>query len=326
MNIGKADPFGLAGAFVPANQGENAAAGEASGGFVAESDDRSALNGIASPAHAFDALTQHDNNCAVVGGLGDRHDFRGGRVPCNGRGGGGFLFLLNFIFSAENGGHRITIRNNWIYRGEIFLNVTAEHLLYKGDHRKPEDRDRQKRARPAKGDTVEERPREVADRETFGNWEMDSIIGCKGSKAALVVLTERLTRYPVIFRVPDHTMESVVRGLDRIERRMGAGFRQVFRSITVDNGSEFQDCAGMERSKRARKPRTKIYYCHPYSAYERGSNENMNRIIRRFFPKGTSFDEVTAAEVAEVEEWMANYPRRILGWATPRMLFERYIT
>ena len=75
-------------------------------------------------------------------------------------------------------------------------------------------------------------------------------------------------------------------GLDRIERRMGAGFRQVFRSITVDNGSEFQDCAGMERSKRARKPRTKSYYCHPYSAYERGSNEHMNRIIRRFFPKG----------------------------------------
>lgn len=67
-------------------------------------------------------------------------------------------------------------------------------------------------------------------------------------------------------------------------------------------------------------------YCHPYSAYERGSNENMNRIIRRFFPKGTNFDDVTAAEVAEVSEWLANYPRRILGWATPQMLFEQYTT
>lgn len=213
---------------------------------------------------------------------------------------------------------------NWIYRGDVFLNLTEEHLLYKGDHRKPEDRDRQKRARPAKGDTIEERPQEVADRETFGNWEMDSIMGCKGSKAALVVLTERLTRYPLIVRVPDHTMASVVRALDRIERNMGAAFRNVFKSITVDNGCEFQDCEGMERSKRARKPRTKIYYCHPYSAYERGSNENMNRIVRRFFPKGTNFDEVTAAEVAEVEEWLANYPRRILGWKTPQMLFDEY--
>ena len=204
--------------------------------------------------------------------------------------------------------------------------MTEEDLLYKGDHRKPEDRDRQKRARPAKGDTIEQRPEEINSRDTFGNWEMDSVMGCKGSKAALVVLTERLTRYPVIVRVPDHTMESVVRALDRMERRMGAKFREVFRSITVDNGCEFQDCEGMERSKRARKPRTKIFYCHPYSAYERGSNENMNRIIRRFFPKGTNFDNVSAAEVAEVEEWLANYPRRILGWKTPKMLYDEYMT
>lgn len=211
---------------------------------------------------------------------------------------------------------------NWIYRGDVFLNVTEEHLLYKGDHRKPEDRDRQKRSRPAHGDTIEQRPEEINSRDTFGNWEMDSIMGCRGSKAALVVLTERLTRYPFIFRVPDHTMESVVRALDRLERNMGAKFREVFQSITVDNGCEFQDCDGMERSKRSRKPRTKIYYCHPYSAYERGSNENMNRIVRRFFPKGTNFDNVTAAEVAQVEEWLANYPRRILDWATPQMLFD----
>lgn len=215
---------------------------------------------------------------------------------------------------------------NWIYRGDVFMDVTKDHLLYKGKHRKRTNPGGRKRARHAKGDTIEQRPPEITARETFGNWEMDSIIGCKGSKAALVVLTERLTRFPVILRVPDHTMASVVRGLDRIERNMGARFRKVFQTITVDNGSEFQDCAGMERSKRARRPRTKVYYCHPYSAYERGSNENMNRIIRRFFPDGTNFDEVTDAEVAEVEKWMANYPRRILGWETPQMLFERYVT
>ena len=216
---------------------------------------------------------------------------------------------------------------NWIYRGDVFLNVTEADLLYKGNRRnegrKAGDNHR---ARSAKGDTIEQRPEEINSRETFGNWEMDSVMGCKGSKAALVVLTERLTRYPVIIRVPDHTMESVVRALDRMERRMGAKFREVFHSITVDNGCEFQDCEGMERSKRARKPRTKIFYCHPYSAYERGSNENMNRIIRRFFPKGTNFDNVSAAEVAEVAEWLANYPRRILGWKTPQTLYDEYMT
>ena len=214
---------------------------------------------------------------------------------------------------------------NYIYRGDIFLRLTKEHLLYKGKHHKKKA-EPHKRAREAKGETIENRPAEVKDRETFGHWEMDSIMGCKGSKAALLVLTERLTRYGLVFRVPDHTMGSVVKVLDRLERKLGKDFQGIFQSITVDNGSEFQDCDGMQKSLRRRQPRTTIYYCHPYTASERGSNENMNRIIRRFFPKGTSFDEVTAAEVAEVEEWLANYPRRILGWATPQMLFERYIT
>ena len=200
---------------------------------------------------------------------------------------------------------------NYIYRGDIFLRLSKEHLLYKGKHHKKKA-EPHKRAREAKGKTIEDRPAEVKERETFGNWEMDSIVGCKGSKAALLVLTERLTRYGLVFRVPDHTMGSVVKVLDRLERKLGKDFQRIFQSITVDNGSEFQDCDGMQKSLRRRQPRTTIYYCHPYTASERGSNENMNRIIRRFFPKGTNFDEVTAAEVAQAETWMNDYPRAIL--------------
>ena len=210
---------------------------------------------------------------------------------------------------------------NYIYRGDIFLRLSREHLLYKGKHHKKKA-EPHKRAREAKGKTIEDRPAEVKERETFGNWEMDSIVGCKGSKAALLVLTERLTRYGLVFRVPDHTMGSVVKVLDRLERKLGKDFQRIFQSITVDNGSEFQDCDGMQKSLRRRQPRTTIYYCHPYTASERGSNENMNRIIRRFFPKGTNFDEVTAAEGAQAETWMNDYPRAILGWRSAGALFE----
>ena len=213
---------------------------------------------------------------------------------------------------------------NYIYRGDIFLHLTKEHLLYKGKHHKKKA-EPTKRAREAKGETIENRPAEVKDRETFGHWEMDSVMGCKGSKAALVVLTERLTRYGLIFRVADHTMASVVKVLDRLEQKLGKNFQEIFQSITVDNGSEFQDCAGMEKSVRRRKPRTKVYYCHPYSASERGSNKNMNRIVRRFLPKGTNFDEVTAAEVAQVETWMNDYPKAILGWRSAGALFAEYV-
>ena len=102
----------------------------------------------------------------------------------------------------------------------------------------------------------------------------------------------------------DHTTASVIRALNRLERKYEKDFRKLFKSITVDNGSEFADCTGMEKSCRRKGKRTKLYYCHPYSAYERGSNENMNRMIRWFFPKGTNFDEVTDKDIQRAEDWI----------------------
>ena len=97
-------------------------------------------------------------------------------------------------------------------------------------------------------------------------------------------------------------------------------------TITVDNGTEFSDWEGMEKSRRNKKiPRTKIYYCHAYRSCERGSNENQNRMIRRFFPKGTNFDNVSKNAIKEVQKWMNDYPRKILGWLTPDELYNMEI-
>lgn len=128
---------------------------------------------------------------------------------------------------------------------------------------------------------------------------------------------------PAYFRrMRDQTARSVVRALDSLEREYGANFSKIFRTITVDNGSEFADCAGMEKSCRRKGNRTKIYYCHPYSSYERGSNENVNRMIRRWFPKGTDFRKVTAKAIQKVEDWINNYPREILGFRTAEAVFQ----
>ena len=111
--------------------------------------------------------------------------------------------------------------------------------------------------------------------------------------------------------MPDKTAESVVKALDFLERKMGVvKFRKTFLSITVDNGSEFSDCAGIERSYRGKSKRTSVYYCHPYSSYERGSNENQNKLIRRHYPKGTSFENLTASDIAYLEKWINNYPEK----------------
>lgn len=121
----------------------------------------------------------------------------------------------------------------------------------------------------------------------------------------------------------DKTAASVVKALDAIEREFGTSlFHRIFRTITVDNGAEFSDVAGMEKSIKTKRKRTQIYYCHPYSYFERGSNENQNRLIRRFYPKGCHFKTVTKEEIQALEDWMNNYPRGILNWKTPAELFQ----
>ena len=105
------------------------------------------------------------------------------------------------------------------------------------------------------------------------------------------------------------------------EHGLGESFSRIFRTITVDNGVEFSDFYGMQESKIADRDRTKLYYCHAYSSYERGSNENANRIIRRHAPKGSNLDELSHEDVRHIQDWMNNYPRKLLGWKTANDLF-----
>ncbi len=193
----------------------------------------------------------------------------------------------------------------------VFLRLTNKSLPLKGDKKRPYHHVEEKRA--PRGESIEKRPDEIAERSTFGHWEMDTVVSARPGKAAILVLTERLTRNEITTKIPDKTTASVVRALDALESEWGEMFPHIFRTITVDNGSEFADCEGMERSTLSEGTRTKLYYCHPYSSYERGSNENINRMIRRWLPKGTNFDEIAAEVIATVTDWINNYPRKIHG-------------
>lgn len=218
----------------------------------------------------------------------------------------------------------VTTLYSYIDKG-VFLKVTNKDLPVKKNKKRGYKKVRKQQSRAAAGDSIEKRPEEIDKREEFGHWEMDSVIGKRGiSKNVLLVLTERKTRDEIIFKLPDHTDEAVVVALDRLERRYGADmFRQIFKTITVDNGSEFADVNGLERSilKEGEK-RTHLYYCHPYSSWERGTNEVTNKMVRRKVPKGTNFDDKTDEEIKEIEGWINNYPRRIHGYRSAGELFK----
>lgn len=214
---------------------------------------------------------------------------------------------------------------NYIKKG-VFLNITQEALPRHGVHKNEYKKVKKKKAaRAPAGESVEKRPEEIQSREEFGHWEMDTVYsGKKKSTTALLVLTERKTRNEKIILVPNRRAETTVRALDAIERKLGAEkFGTIYKSITVDNGTEFAMADEIERSCLIDGQRTKVYYCHPYSSWERGSNENVNGMIRRKHPKGTDFSKVTPEEIAATEAWINNYPRKIHGYKSAAAMFRQ---
>lgn len=210
----------------------------------------------------------------------------------------------------------------------VFLKLTAKQLPRHGKTKQKYKKVQKKQAKRAPaGESIEKRPEEVKDRKTFGHWEGDTVYSGKGkkkSKAGLLTLTERKTRKEIIIKIPNRKAESVVKAIDALERKWGApSFREVFKSITFDNGSEFASADDLEASCINKTiNRTKVYFAHPYSSFERGTNENQNGMIRRKHPKGTDFNQVSKEELKQTEEWMNDYPRGILGYKSSNDLFK----
>lgn len=178
--------------------------------------------------------------------------------------------------------------------------------------------------RVSRGTSIEKRPEEINNRSTFGHWEMDCV--CGSTRATFLVLTERLTRQEIICKMENQKSASVLSCLNSIEKSYGKKFKQVFKSITVDNGSEFLDYQALEKSIYGKnRKRTQLYYCHAYCSCERGSNERINREIRRLVPKGSNLANYTNTDVKQIEKWVNNYPRKVLGFATSQELFDEQL-
>jgi len=162
------------------------------------------------------------------------------------------------------------------------------------------------------GKSITERPKEADERTEQGHWEIDLVVGKQGTKRAILTLVDRKSRKSLYVLVKNKTQKEVIMAIKRVRRRVGGDFSEVFKTITADNGSEFLDSEAIKKAAKCGE----VYYAHPYSSWERGSNENGNRILRRFVPKGTDIGKLTQEELQRIEDWVNNYPRKLFGYKT----------
>ena len=204
---------------------------------------------------------------------------------------------------------------SWVKAGLVNVNVFDLLLVI----RREPDKKAIKRKKKL-GKSIDLRPSIVETREEFGHWEGDLIVG-KEQKTFIFTLVERKTRIGLAFKIPNRESINIVDVIDKLEKRYGEHFKKIFKSITFDNGSEFSDSAGMEKDDRL-----KVYYAHPYSSYERGTNENWNGIVRRYIPKGSSFEYLTDKDIERIVYYINTLPRKRIGYKTPLDLWNKEIS
>lgn len=213
-----------------------------------------------------------------------------------------FSFCLKTLYNAINKG--------------VLNGISIKHLhLKKTEKKKENDVKKHKRAVKPERTNIDERPQDVNDRLEMNHWEMDCILSgqtCKNNEA-LLVMTERISNLSIVRKLKSKTQNEVHRVLNELESLFSFKFPDVFRSITMDNGVEFLDYETIEKSTLKDGKRTVTYYCHPYSAFERGANENVNRLVRYHVPKGCDISKFTDDFIQSVEDWINDYPRKKFG-------------
>jgi transposase, IS30 family len=163
---------------------------------------------------------------------------------------------------------------------------------------------------------IEMRPKSVETRLEFGHWETDSVLGV-GKKSALNTNRERMSRYTMAAKIKRKTAKETRKALRRQFRSLPLNAR---RSVTADNGTEFTQHTFVTKSTGI-----PFYFADPYASYQRGTNENGNGLIRRFFPKKTDFDTVSHTQLQAVITWMNHRPMKCLQYKTPHEVFHEQL-
>lgn len=199
----------------------------------------------------------------------------------------------------------------WIRLQTALGQTWAGHLRFGGRRRKRYG-SKDLRGQIRNRTSITERPAEANDRSECGHWECDTMEG-SGKSGYFVTMTDRRSRLASLRVVRTKSAEVVRKAMTNgLKRHCG----HPVRTITTDNGKEFAEHEQLGASLNA-----KTYFANPYSSWERGSNENMNGLVRQYFPKGTDFKTITPAALAHTERKLNNRPRKCLAFKTPIEVF-----
>ncbi len=202
---------------------------------------------------------------------------------------------------------------NYLHLGLLNIKPIDLPMIVKMSQKKKHDRKNKRKL----GDSIDKRPESVLTREEFGHWEIDTVRGTKDkTDEVLVTLAERKSRFYVTLRCPSAkavdvkaTLEGWLKSITKPE------YGKICKSITSDNGSEFAQIGELKTEEMG------IYFAHPYSSWERGTNERHNGLLRRFVPKGKAIKDVGDKILRRCLEWCNNLPRKILNYRTPQEVF-----
>lgn len=156
--------------------------------------------------------------------------------------------------------------------------------------------------------SIEQRPQHIENREEIGHWEGDLVIG-KGQKSAIGTIVERKSRYTCIVKLRNRKSATVRK---QFVKEFKAFSKNLTKTMTYDNGVEMA-----QHKELTEQTGVLVYFAHPYASWERGTNENTNGLIRRYFPKGTDFNNVTLKQLKVVQNKLNNRPRKVLNYKTP---------
>src|SRR3990172_3292971 len=187
-------------------------------------------------------------------------------------------------------------------------------LLYSKSKRKSRKGSKKRKMRIIDAVSIDQRPKHIELREEVGHWEGDLVIGAKYA-SAIGTLVERKTRYTYIVKLKDRKSETVTTAFGKPLNKMDSIFRK---TMTYDNGLEMANHKSFTQNTGM-----PVFFAHPFSSWERGTNENTNGLIRRYLPKKTDFNKVKESELKIIQDKLNNRPRKILGFYTPNEMIQK---